>query len=99
MFKLDDLVLLEKYDFLGKNRKLSDIYKGPYIVVKFNSNNTLVVKTRAGSKEYIYNTMLLKLYKEAPKTQKETGKPKSVIPPDQKSSEEEIPKENIKRKI
>ena len=33
-FKVGDLVLLEQRNFLGKNRKLSEIYKGPYIVVK-----------------------------------------------------------------
>ena len=63
---MGDLVLLEQRNFLGKNKKLSEIYKGPYIVVKVNPNNTVIVKTRTGSKEYLYNTMLLKLYKEAP---------------------------------
>ena len=49
-----------------KNKKISVIYKVPYMLVKVKANNTVMVKTRTGSKEYIYNTMLLKLYTEAP---------------------------------
>ena len=39
-FKEGDWVLLEMKNFLSKNRKLSEIYKGPYIIVKINANNT-----------------------------------------------------------
>ena len=55
-FQVGDLVLLEQKIFLGKNRKLAEIYMGPYIVIKVNSNNTVVVRTKTGSKEYVYNT-------------------------------------------
>jgi transposase InsO family protein len=92
-FKVGDLVLLEQRNFLGKNRKLSEIYKGPYIVVKVNPNNTVVVKTRTGSKEYLYNTMLLKLYKEAP-----IPKTAEVPKVEKSSSETEHKKETPKRK-
>ena len=64
---MSNLVLLEQRNFLSNNKKLSEIYKGPYIVVKVNPNNTVVVKTRTGLKEYMYSTTLLKLYTEAPK--------------------------------
>ena len=67
-FKVGDLVLLEQSDFLDKNKKLSEIYKGPLIVTKVKPNNTVGVKTRTDSKKYMYNTMLLKLHQEAPKS-------------------------------
>ena len=88
---MGDLVLLEQRNFLGKNRKLSEIYKGPYVVVKVNPNNTVVVKTRTGSKEYLYNTMLLKLYKEAP-----TPKT-SEMPETEKTLKEETPKRSTRK--
>ena len=51
---------------------------------------TVVFKTRTGSKEYIYNTMLLKLYKEAPKSQT-PEKPQTNNPSAQKVPEIEVP--------
>ena len=88
---MGDLVLLEQRNFLGKNRKLSEVYKGPYIVIKVSPNNTVVVKSRTGSKEYMYNTMLLKLYKEAPEqTTSETSKADS--PANKTAPEVKIPK-------
>ena len=61
-FKVGELVFLEQRNFLGKNKKLAEIYKGQNILVKVNPNNMVVVKMRKGSKEYMFNTMLLKLY-------------------------------------
>ena len=96
-FRVGDLVLLEQRNFLGKNRKLSEIYKGPYIVVKVNSNNTVVVKSRTGSKEYMYNTMLLKLYREAPKPQTSDA-PKPDNPTNPKAPEMEVPKRKYQKR-
>ena len=49
-------------DFFGKNRKLSEIWKGPYIITKVHSNDTVVIKKIHGTKEYLYNTLLLKKF-------------------------------------
>ena len=61
-FREGEWVLLEVKNFLSKNRKLSEIYKGPYIIVKINANNTALLKKPSGTHEYLYNTQLLKHY-------------------------------------
>ena len=61
-FQVGDKVLLMVKDFLGKNRKLSEIWKGPYVIVKVHSNDTVVIRTLHGTKEYLYNTILLKKF-------------------------------------
>ena len=43
-FHEGEWVLLEVKNFESKNRKLSEIYKGPYIIVKINKNNTVLYK-------------------------------------------------------
>ena len=71
-FKIGDMVLLEVKDFLHKNRKLAEIYKGPYIITRVSDNNTATVKTPHGAKEYNYNTQMFKLYH--PKTEHSKSK-------------------------
>ena len=66
-FKVGDMILLEVKDFLHKNKKLAEIYKGPYIITRVSDNNTATVKTPHGAKEYNYNTQMFKLYH--PKTE------------------------------
>ena len=61
-FKIGDLVLLEVKNFLHKNRKLAEIYKGPYIITRVSDNNTATIKTPHGAKEYNYNTQMFKLF-------------------------------------
>ena len=61
------------------------MYKGPFIVVKVSPNNTVVAKTRTGSKEYMYNLML---YKEAP-IPKSSEVPKSECSSSQTVQKEE----------
>jgi hypothetical protein len=85
-FHEGEWVLLEVKNFESKNRKLSEIYKGPYIIVKVNKNNTVLLKKRSGNHEYFYNTELLKHYCQPPKKVKEPEKealtPKtSPLPP------------------
>ena len=46
------MVLLEVKDFLHKNKKLAEIYKGPYIITKVSENNTATIKKMHGIKEY-----------------------------------------------
>ena len=50
-FKIGDMVHLEVKDFLHKNKKLAEIYKGPYIITRVSDNNTATVKTPHGVKE------------------------------------------------
>ena len=73
-FKLGDLVLLEVKDFLHKNKKLAEIYKGPYVITRISDNNTATVKTPHGVKEYNYNTQMFKLFHPKKEAGKEKGK-------------------------
>ena len=59
-FKVGDMVLIQVKNFLGKNQKLAENYKGPYIITKMN-NNTATIKMPHGTKEYNYNTQMFKL--------------------------------------
>jgi hypothetical protein len=75
-------VLLEVKNFESKNKKLSEIYKGPYIIVKMNKNNTALLKKTSGTHEYLYDTELLKHYYQPSKKvikehEKEAPTPKS----------------------
>ena len=70
-----EYVLLEVKNFEGKNRKLSDIYKGPYIIVKVNPNNTVLLKKPSGNHEYLYNTQLIKHYYQNCNEQKKKDTP------------------------
>ena len=40
-FQEGELVLFKVHNFLGKNRKLSDTFKGPYITTTVNENGTI----------------------------------------------------------
>ena len=61
-FKIGDWVLLEVKDFLHKNRKFAEIYKGPYVITRISDNNTATIKALHGAKEYNYNTQMFKLF-------------------------------------
>ena len=78
--------MLEVKNFESKNKKLSEIYKGPYIIVKVNKNNTVLLKKPSGTHEYLYNTELLKHYyqpsKKVEEPEKEAPTPKTrLLPP------------------
>ena len=51
-FKIGDMVLLQVKNFLNKNQKLAEGYKGPYIITKISDNNTATIKMLHGTKEY-----------------------------------------------
>ena len=78
-FKIGDLVLLEVKDFLHKNRKLAEIYKGPYIITRVSENNTATIKKPHWMKEYNYNTQMFKLYHPKQNNQKWRKKSKKSI--------------------
>ena len=69
-------MLLEVKDFLHKNKKLAQIYKGPYVITRISDNNTATVKTPHGVKEYNYNTQMFKLFHPKKETVKEKEKEK-----------------------
>ena len=93
-FKLGDLVLLEVKDFLHKNKKLAEIYKGPYVITRVSDNNTATVKTPHGVKEYNYNTKMFKLFHPNKETIKEKEKEKHI-----KTIEESEAKTKRQKKI
>ena len=49
--KVGDMVLLQVKNFLNKNKKLAEGYKGPYIITKISDNNTATIKMPHGTKE------------------------------------------------
>ena len=42
-FEEEELVLLKIHNFLGKNKKLVETFRGPFIVVKMNENGTVIM--------------------------------------------------------
>ena len=69
-FQEADQVLIKVKDFKGKNRKLCEEWKGPYIVVKVHPNNTVLIKKKFGKHDLLYNANMLKLYKPEDWTKK-----------------------------
>ena len=61
-FKVGDTVLIEVKDYLNKNKKLAECFKGPFLVTRVSPNNTVTIRARTGKREYNYNTDMLKLY-------------------------------------
>jgi hypothetical protein len=61
-FKVGDTVLIQVKDFLTKNKKLAESFKGPFLVTRVSPNNTATIRSRTGKKEYNYNTDMLKMY-------------------------------------
>ena len=49
--KVGDMVLLQVKNFLNKNKKLAEGYKGPYIITKISDNNIATIKMPHGTKE------------------------------------------------
>ena len=47
------MVLLESKYFLHKNKKLAEVYKGPYIITRVSENNVATIKTPHGTKNTI----------------------------------------------
>ena len=66
-FKVGDMVLIAVKDFLGKNKKLANIFKGPFLITRVSPHNTVTLRHPTGKREYNYNTDMLKLfYSEKP---------------------------------
>ena len=85
-FKEGELVLLKVQNFLGKNRKLAETFKGPYTVSKVNENGTIRIKTKCAKHDQLVNQNLLIKYnlrKEDEEEQKEEqqNKEETAIPP------------------
>jgi bifunctional N-acetylglucosamine-1-phosphate-uridyltransferase/glucosamine-1-phosphate-acetyltransferase GlmU-like protein len=98
-FHEGEWVLLDVKNFESNNKKLSEFYKGPYIFVKVNKNNTVLLKKKSGTHEYLYNTEIIKHYYEQSKKvvkeqiQKEdptTESSSSPPPSQQKKCKEDI---------
>ena len=63
-FQEGDLVLLKIHNFLGKNRKLAETFKGPFIVLKVNENSAVKIKTKYAKHNQLVNQNLLVKYKQ-----------------------------------
>ena len=61
-FKVGDTVLIQVKDFLTKNKKLAESFKGPFLITRVSPNNTATIRSKTGKKEYNYNTDMLKMY-------------------------------------
>ena len=65
-FKEGELVLLKIQNFLGKNKKLAETYKGQYKITKVNDNGTVTMKTKCARHDQLVNQNQLVKYKIAP---------------------------------
>jgi hypothetical protein len=63
-FEEGELVLLKVHNFLGKNKKLAETFKGPFVVTKVNDNGTIKMKTKYGQHEQLVNQNQLVKYKQ-----------------------------------
>ena len=66
--------MLKVKNFLEKNAKLAEKWKGPFVITKVHANNTVTIKYPSGKKEYLYNTEILKKFKEAKEEQENRKK-------------------------
>ena len=89
-FQEGELVLLKVHNFLGKNRKLAETFKGPFIVTKVNENGTLKIKTKYGQHDQLVNQNQLVKYKQPTVETK--------VAPENKNNEESPVKRSYKKK-
>ena len=61
-FKEGEWVLLKVQNFLNKNKKLAETYKGPFCISKVHSNGTAPIK-QSSKHDTLVNTSLLVKYK------------------------------------
>jgi hypothetical protein len=54
-FAVNKWVLHKVQNFLGKNRKLAEAFKGPFVITKLFDNGTVQMKTKHGKHEQIVN--------------------------------------------
>ena len=94
-FMENEWVLLKVQNFLGKNRKLSETFKGPFIITKVNENGTIKIKTKFGKHEQLVNQNLLVKYKQERPEEKEKATQESENIP---GHEENIPAGNLATK-
>ena len=89
-FEVNEWVLLKVQNFLGKNRKLAETYKGPYQITKVNENGTVRMRTKCAKHDQLVNQNLLVKYKKPI--------PEEKLPEQEKNSENEQPEVSPKRK-
>ena len=53
------------HDFFGKNKKLEETFKGPYILEKGNDNGTVKIKIKYAKHDQLVNQNLLFKYKQS----------------------------------
>jgi hypothetical protein len=81
-FKEGELVLLKIHNFLGKNRKLAETFKGPFVITKVNDNGTIKIRTKYGQHEQLVNQNQLVKYEQ----------PENITKPAPEKEKEEEPK-------
>jgi hypothetical protein len=60
-FKEDDSVLMKEHNFMHKNRKLAETFKGPFKITK-----VLLIRTKPSKHNHLVNTNLLVKYNAPP---------------------------------
>ena len=70
-------MLLEVKDFLHKNKKFAENYKGPFIITRVSENNMATIKTPHGTMEYNYNIQIFNLFHPKKEEEKKSNRQKS----------------------
>jgi hypothetical protein len=90
-FKKEELVLLKIHNFLGKNKKLAETFKCPFVVTKVNAKVTIRIKTKYGQHEQLNNQNQLFKYKQPEEITKTA--------PEIQNEEEPTVKRTYKKKV
>ena len=61
-FEVDDWVLMKEHNFLHKNRKIAETFKGPFRVTQVNENGTVLIRGRSAKHDNLVNNNLLVKY-------------------------------------
>jgi hypothetical protein len=63
-FKVNECVLLKVQNFLSKNRKLVETFKGTNVITKIFDNGTVQIRTKYEKHDQIVNQILLVKYRK-----------------------------------
>ena len=62
VFQENDWVLLKEHNFLHKNRKIAETFKGPFKVTKVHENGTALIRGKHSKHDNLVNTSQLVKY-------------------------------------
>ena len=68
---------MKEHNFLHKNRKLAETFKGPFRVTWVNENGTVLIRSKTAKHDNLVNAnLLVKYLRPIDKTEKEKEAPK-----------------------